>query len=56
LYAFQFNLCFILVLGYFCTNIFKVFLEYFLNIFRIILEYVLKYVLKVLEYFICVLS
>jgi hypothetical protein len=35
LYAFQFNLCFILVLGYFCMNIFKMFLEYFWNIFEI---------------------
>jgi hypothetical protein len=33
LYAFQFNLCFILVLGYLCLNIFKVFLEYFWNMF-----------------------
>jgi hypothetical protein len=35
LYASQFNLCFILVLGYFCMNIFKMFLEYFWNIFEI---------------------
>jgi hypothetical protein len=35
LYGFQFNLCFILVLGYFCMNIFKMFLEYFWNIFKI---------------------
>jgi hypothetical protein len=35
LYAFKFNLCFILVLGYFCMNIFKMFLEYFWNIFKI---------------------
>ena len=40
LYAFQFNLCFILVLGFFCMNIFGIFLRY-----------VLEYVLEVHAYF-----
>jgi hypothetical protein len=34
------------VLGYFCMNIFEIFLEYFGNIFGIFLRYVLECVLE----------